>query len=239
MKSLSNRVFSIFNFPLEAGYRPPFLATVLLLTISAITSGQSKAPPKSDTQSWNDVQVTVPMNKKTDFVLLGTLRIGGNLTKPVDERWGIRFNYALQKYVTLQTSYFHREARPPNGKHESEERLTVGANFRIPLGKFTLNTRNWFERRWREPQVDAWRYRNRIQLEHPFKINKTKFNWFVSDEVFYDWSLHDWVRNRFAAGVSHTFNKHLTLEIYGMRQNDGRTKPGDVNVIGTTWRVKL
>ena len=47
------------------------------------------------------------------------------------------------------------------------------------------------------------------------------------------------VRNRFAAGVSHTFNKHLTLEIYGMRQNDGRTKPGDVNVIGTTWRVKL
>jgi len=47
------------------------------------------------------------------------------------------------------------------------------------------------------------------------------------------------VRNRFAAGVSHTFNKYLTLEIYGMRQNDGRTRPGDVNVIGTTWRVKL
>jgi len=239
MKSLSNRIFSIISLRLEAGYCPPFLAAVLLLTISAISSGQSKAPPKSDTQSWNDVQVTVPINKKFEFVLLGTLRIGGNLTKPVDERWGIRFNYALQKYVTLQTSYFHREAKPPNGKHEQEERLTVGANFRIPLGKFTLNTRNWFERRWRDPQINAWRYRNRIQLEHPFKISKTKFNWFVSDEFFYDWSFHDWVRNRFAAGVSHTFNKHLTLEVYGMRQNDGRTKPGDVNVIGTTWRIKL
>jgi hypothetical protein len=47
------------------------------------------------------------------------------------------------------------------------------------------------------------------------------------------------VRNRFAAGVSHTFNKHLTLEVYGMRQNDGSTRPDYVNVIGTTWRIKL
>ena len=214
------------------------LVVKVVLCAGVCATGQTRVP-KSDTQSWNDVQVTISINKKTEFVLLGTLRIGGNLTKPVDERWGIRFNYALKKYVTLQTVYFHREAKPPNGKHESEDRLTLGANFRVPLGKFTLNTRNWFERRWRDPQVDAWRYRNRVQLEHPFKIGKSKFVWQVSDEFFYDWSLHNWVRNRFAAGISHTFNKHLTLDIYGMRQNDGRTRPGDVNIIGTTWRVRL
>src|SRR6266478_9318121 len=115
-----------------------FIFTVLLCA-GVCATAQTKVP-KADAQSWNDVQVTVPINKKFEFVLLGTLRIGGNLTRPVDERWGIRFNYALQKYLTLQTSYFHREAKPPNGKPESEERLTVGANLRIPLGKFTLNT---------------------------------------------------------------------------------------------------
>jgi hypothetical protein len=172
-------------------------------------------------------------------VLIGTLRLGDNITKPVDERWGIRFNYALNKYITLQTLYFHRDARPPNGRHEREERGVVGANLRLPLGKFTFNSRNWVERRWREPQPDAWRYRNRLQIEHPFKIGKTKFVWLVNDEFFYDSVLNDWVRNRFAVGVNHTFNKHLTLDTYVMRQNDGRTRPGDVNIIGTTWRIRL
>jgi hypothetical protein len=213
------------------------LASVLILC-AANAKPQTRVP-KSDNQSWNDVQITVPMSKKVEMVVLGTLRLGDNFSQPVDERWGLRFNIAVNKYVTLQTSYFHRDAEPPNGRHEREERGTVGANLRVPLGKFTFNSRNWFERRWREPQVDAWRYRNRLQLEHPFKIGKTKFVWVVNDEVFYDWSLHDWVRNRFAVGVNHTFNKHFTLDTYVMRQNDGRSRPGDINVIGTTWRIKL
>jgi len=214
-----------------------FLAGLLFVSAAHVVA-QSRVP-KSDNQSWTDVQVTVPLNKKTEFVLIGTLRIGDNLTKPVDGRWGIRFNYALNKFVTLQTLYFHREAKPPNGRHESEERGTVGANLRLPIGKFTFNSRNWFERRWREPQVNAWRYRNRLQLEHPFKIGKTKFVSVVNDEFFYDWSLHGWVRNRFAVGINHTFNKHLTLDTYVMRQNDGRARPGDLNIVGTTWRIRL
>jgi hypothetical protein len=217
------------------------LAALLMGAIvlcAANAAGQSVVP-RSDTQSWNDVQFTIPLNKKTEVVMIGTLRLGDNITKPVDERWGIRFNYALNKYITLQTLYFHRDARPPNGRDEREERGVVGANLRLPLGKFTFNSRNWVERRWREPQPDAWRYRNRLQIEHPFKIGKTKFVWLVNDEFFYDSVLNDWVRNRFAVGVNHTFNKHLTLDTYVMRQNDGRTRPGDVNVIGTTWRIRL
>ncbi len=205
---------------------------------AANAAGQTPVP-KSDTQSWNDVQFTIPLNKKTEFVLIGTLRIGGNISKPVDERWGFRFNYALDKYITLQTSYFHRDARAPNARHEREERGTVGANLRLPFGKFTFNSRNWVERRWREPQPDAWRYRNRLQIEHPFKIGKAKFVWLVNDEFFYDSVLNDWVRNRFAVGINHAFNKHLTLDTYVMRQNDGRSRPGDINIIGTTWRVRL
>lgn len=212
-----------------------FLAVLLLCT-----DGHAQTPvPKADTQSWNEVQFTIPVSKKVDFLIQGTLRIGGNLSKAVDERWGFGFNYKLNKYVTLSELYFHREARPPNGRHEVEERLTLGATLRKPLGKFTLSERNSVERRWRQPQVDAWRYRNRLQLEHPFTINKAKFNWFISDEVFYDWSLHDWVRNRFAVGASHVFNKHFTGDLYYMRQNDGRSRPGDVHVIGTVMRFRL
>lgn len=214
------------------------LIAAILLCAGDRALAQTRVP-KSDTQSWNDVSLTIPLSKTVDFLLQGTLRIGGNLSHSVDERWGFGFNFKLNKYVTLNELYLHREARPPNGRHEVEERLTLGATLRQPLGKFSLIDRNWFERRWRQPQVDAWRYRNRLQLEHPFTIQKANFTWFVSDEVFYDWSVHDWVRNRLAVGASHTFNKHFTGDLYFMRQNDGRSRPGDINVIGTVMRFRL
>jgi hypothetical protein len=216
----------------------PLIALLPFATGQSLAQSQTRVP-KADTQSWNDVQLVIPLNKKIDFLIQGTVRIGGNLTSVVDERWGFGFNYKAWKYVTLNELYIHREAKPPNGRQEHEDRLTLGATVRFPLGEFTLTDRNWFERRWRDPQVDAWRYRNAVLIEHPFKIGKTKFTFGVGDEVFYDWSLHLWVRNRFAAGVSHAFNEHFTLYVYGMRQNDGRTRPGDINIIGTQMRFRM
>src|SRR5712671_7063789 len=218
-----------------------FRSPILFLAAMFVCAGDSRAQtkvPKADTESWNDVQLTIPLSRKVDFLIQGTVRIGDNLTAPVDERWGFGFNYRIQKYLTLNELYFHREATPPKGKHEYEDRLSFGATLNIPIGRFTISNRNWFERRWREPQVDAWRYRNRLQVEHPFQINKKKFTWFVSDEVFYDWSLHVWPRNRLSGGVSHPFNKHLTLELYYTRQNDSHTRPGDLNIIWSAWRIK-
>ena len=209
-----------------------------LLLCATQTTAQSRVP-ENDVQSWNDIQLTIPLNKKIDFVMQGTIRFGGNLTTAVDERWGAGFNYKLNSYVSLNASYFNREARPPNGRREQEIRATLGVTLQTTLGKFTLSDRNGFERRWRDPQVDSWRYRNRLRLEHPFSIDKTKFNWFISDEVFYDWSLNDWARNRAAVGANHAFNKHFTGELYYMRQNDGHTRPGDIHIIGTVMRLKL
>jgi len=47
------------------------------------------------------------------------------------------------------------------------------------------------------------------------------------------------VRNRFAIGASKVFNKHFTEEFFYLRQNDGVSIPGDLNVIGTTLRFRL
>jgi len=78
-----------------------------------------------------------------------------------------------------------------------------------------------------------------LQVEHPVGPAKLGLSLFVADEVFYDWSLNRWPRNRFTAGVSKVLNKHLTQDIYYLRQNDGVSVPGDLSVIGTTLRVKL
>lgn len=215
------------------------LASLILFCLSGRVCAQATAPPEKDFQSWNDLQLTIPMSKRVDFVFQGTLRMGGNISKPVDERVGIGFAFKIGKYLTFNPSYLHREARAPQGRPESEERVTLGATARFPVGKFTLSDRNLFERRFRDPQGNSTRYRNRLQVEHPFKVEKQKFTFFVIEEVFYDWSVKDWVRNRFGLGVGHPFNKHFTLDLYYMRQNDGRSRPGDINIIGTNWKFRL
>src|SRR6266705_2652846 len=64
--------------------------------------------PKSDFQSWNDVQITVPMTKKVDFTVQGTLRLGDNVSKAADQRLGIGFVFKANKYLSFTPFYFHR-----------------------------------------------------------------------------------------------------------------------------------
>jgi hypothetical protein len=103
---------------------------------------------------------------------------------------------------------------------------------------FTISDRNLFERRWRKP-LNSWRYRNRLQIERTFKPNKFEFRLFVANEVFYDWNAKDWVRNRFTVGFGKSISKQLSLDVYYLRQNDGRSRPGDLHVIGTGLRIRF
>jgi hypothetical protein len=109
----------------------------MLLTSSysqeALGQAANPAPtpvPRNDTQQWNDVQLIVPMTSKADFLLLGTLRIGRNLTRPVDERIGISFSYRPTKSVTLAPSYLHIDRQPSAGRNFFEDRVAFAATFK-------------------------------------------------------------------------------------------------------------
>src|SRR5258706_7890665 len=121
------------------------LLPIGLLVCAAPGSAQSRVP-ESDNQSWNDLQLTIPMAKKVDFTTQITLRLGDNVTQTADQRWGIGFVFKVNKYLSFNPFYFHREAQPPNGRHEYEDRATLGATVRLPAGKFTIANRNWFDR---------------------------------------------------------------------------------------------
>lgn len=215
------------------------LFSILLICCAAgRAAGQTLSrPQQADTQSWNDLQFTIPLNKEIDMILLGTLRVGRNVTHPVDERAGVNFRFNTGKYLSLTPGYLYIRMQPAARRSDSEHRLSIAATPRIPFKRFTLTDRNMFERRIRKPQVDATRYRNRLQIEVPFKPKNSKWLFFASDEVFYDWSVSDWVRNRAAIGVRKTFNKKVAVDFYYLRQNDGRSRPGDLNVIGTVFRL--
>ena len=194
---------------------------------------------QTDNQQWTDVQVAVPMTKMVDFNVLGTLRLGRDITHPVDERIGVGFTFRFGKYLTVAPNYLHIGMQPFEGRRIWENRLTLPVTVRFNVEKFRLSDRNQIERRMRNSGLKANRYRNRFQVEHPVGADKMKLTLFVADEIFYDWFVKRWVRNRFSAGVSKVFNKHYTQDIYYLRQNDGVSIPGDLHVIGATIRIRL
>lgn len=199
----------------------------------------ARAQSQTDNQLWTEVQVAMPVTSIVDFNILGTLRLGRDIHRPVDERIGAGFSFKLGKYLTVAPNYVHIGMQPFRGRRVWENRLSLPITVRFNVDKFRLSDRNLFERRLRNSGVKSTRYRNRFQVEHPIGSDKWNLSLYVSDEVFYDWIIDRWVRNRFTIGGSKVFNKHFTEDFYYLRQNDGVSIPGDLNVIGTTLRFRL
>ena len=212
-------------------------AFLVLLVLSGLASAQ--VVDRTDNQIWSDVQFAVPMTKDIDFNMLGTLRLGRDVSRPVDERIGMGFTFRFGQHVSIAPNYLYIATQPVRNRRLFESRLSLPVTLRFNVEKFRLSDRNLFERRIRNPGITSTRYRNRFQIEHSIGSDKLHLSIFVADEVFYDWSINRWVRNRFSVGGSKVLNKHFTQDIYYLRQNDGVSVPGDLNVIGTTLRVKL
>lgn len=214
-----------------------FLSALSLLCLSvAITSAQVD---RTDNQFWTDVQVAAPVTKSFDFNILGTLRVGRDWSHPIDERIGVGFTFRLGNRVTIAPHYLHIGMQPVPRRRIWENRLVLPVTVRFNAGDFRISDRNQFERRMRNSGLKANRYRNRFQVEHPVGDKDWQLSLFVADEVFYDWFVERWVRNRFSIGGTKVFNKHFTQELYYLRQNDGVSIPGDLNVLGTTLRFRL
>jgi len=212
---------------------------VLLGLLCFFVVHNARAQSQSDNQLWTDVQLAAPVTSIVDFNILGTLRLGRDIHRPVDERIGAGFTFKFGKYLTVAPNYLHIGMQPFRGRRVWENRLSLPITVRFNMDKFRLSDRNLFERRLRNSGAKSTRYRNRFQIEHPIGSDKWNLSLYVADEVFYDWSIDRWVRNRFTIGGSKVFNKHFTQDFYYLRQNDGVSVPGDLNVIGTTLRFRF
>lgn len=220
---------------------PVLLLTIFFISFTRLLAPAQRSAPEEDTQSWNELQIAVPVSKKLDFNLSGQFRFGRNFRDFVDENLGagIAFTYKPSKYLQFAPGYSYIVNRPQENRNAYENRLNLPVTVISPKFRgFTLSDRNLFERRWRKP-ANFWRYRNRLQIERTFKPNGFEFRAFASDEVFYDFRAKRWVKNRFTIGVGKPLSKQLSLDVYYLRQNDGRSRPGDIHVIGTAVRIRF
>ncbi len=215
----------------------------LVLTIifsNAFAKAQIPAPQDDeDIQSWNDVQLTVPLSKQFDFLTGATMRIGKNISRVNEGRYLIGFAWKPHRAFSITPFYFYIKARNSAGRFRIEHRLNLRASYKFPIKSFGLTHRSMFEYRMRRP-VNTWRYRPSLTFdkEIPEKII-TKAKFYITEEPFYDSATSKFSRNRFTVGITKTLSQTVAVDLYYLRQNDGHSHPGDLNVIGTSWKIKL
>lgn len=227
-----------------------FTSLLLCLLLPAIVYSQRVTPPNDDVQIWNDVQISFPLVKAKDkkgkeferlsFALLGTLRVGRNVTRPVDERAGFAFDYTINKYFSFTPSYIYRAAQPFRGRKEYEHRVRFDLSAEKKWKNFSLKDRNRVEYRIRNSRPDSVRYRNKIQLKVPVKNDgKEIFAPFVATEPFYDFREKEFTRNEFSAGISKKFNGNVSADFYYLWQRNRGIVLRNVNALGISFKIKV
>jgi hypothetical protein len=192
---------------------------------------------REDTQFWNEAQIIVPMRDRAELMFFGVLRVGRDLARPVDERGGVGVALKANRVLTIIPTWLYVAQQPAATRKNIEHRLIFNATFKFSLGKFAFTDRNLIERRLRNGRDDFTMYRNRLQIDHPASLGSFKFRVFVADEAWYDSLQNAWIRNRVSAGIIKQFSRHFTADIFYLRQNDGRARPGNAHVIGALFKL--
>jgi hypothetical protein len=215
-----------------------FCLASFFIVFCTVGGGAQTLADRTDNQSWNEILLTLPMTKRFDFIMQLSERFGDNFFgQPVDHRIGIGFVFKPHKSWTVLPYFLSIDARNARSQFRIENRLNLRIGYRLPFKKFGLSHRSTFEWRRRAPQ-NSWRYRPGISFEKDIAKIIPKSRLFITEEVFYDSILKGFSRNRFTVGMSRPLTKKLTIDVYYLRQSDGFSRPGDLNVIGTTWRVR-
>ncbi|MFZ1699692.1 MAG: DUF2490 domain-containing protein [Pyrinomonadaceae bacterium] len=205
----------------------------------AVISQTTQPQDDEDFQSWNDISITIPVSKRVDLSLQTTARFTQNVSRFNEARVGAGLSVKLTKAVSVSNAYTYIESRNSSGAFRIEHRYSLRGTYKFPTKSFGLVHRSTYEYRGRS-SGNSWRYRAALTFEKglPEKvIPKVKI--FITEEPFYMSTTRKFSRNRFTIGINKVLTPKLSLDIYYVRQNDGFSHPGDLNVIGTSWKIKL
>ncbi|HEX4948194.1 MAG TPA: DUF2490 domain-containing protein [Blastocatellia bacterium] len=196
--------------------------------------------PQDDEQFWSEAQLNGALVKdKVDLTLWEFWRHGRGFSFPTDVRTGAGLTFRINKHLTIQPTYLYLLQQPWPGVKNYSHRLLLDVTTKFNLGKFGFTNRHRYEKQLRHRRADDTQLRERLTIDHPARLGDFKFNVFVSDEIFYSTTFKAVYRNRIAAGITKNFSPRFSADFFYLRQNDGRSRPGDIHAVGTVLRVRM
>lgn len=225
------------------------LYLIFIFVCSASVIFSQDTANKTEFNIWNETSITFPLLKDTDksgkefermnLTFLGTLRLGRDSLRPIDERIGVGINYRLNKYVSLAPDIFYRNSQPVPGNNSIETRFRMAVVLQKSWSRFSLNNRQQVEYRLRNSRKDDVRYKPRLRLNVPItKEKKEIITPFASVEPYYNITTHKWTRNEIFLGFGKKFNNIFSTDIYYLNVKDA-SLPKQVHGLGIGLKFRV
>lgn len=215
----------------RASYKFLLLLTLVLTFVSG-AAAQPESAGEDTQQAAVASGVTVPLTEKVEVFALGAYIRGERATTFAQ----IDVRFKVNKFLTITPGYFGLFIPKVNGRRDYDNRARIAATLNFTARKLQISTRNLVERRFRTSE-DSTRYRNQIQLKHPVKLGKAKFDVFGYTEPFYDFDQKQLTRNHAALGAGKTFAERYTTEVYYFGQNIRERKT--IHALVFSFNVRL
>jgi Protein of unknown function (DUF2490) len=164
------------------------------------------------------LEVNVPVQKQVALRLYGFYI--GDLKAPVAQ---VDVPIRATKFLTITPSYMYYSV-PASGLNElasrptkftdsyEENQFRVDATVAFSVRNFEIYARNMYVRRLRPtPLEDINRYRGRVGVAYPFKVQGRTLKPFASYESFYE-RTGGWNRDRIWTGVTVPVHKQVMLQ---------------------------
>jgi hypothetical protein len=223
------------------------LFTFALIFFGANFAFSQTAPLPSAFQSWNEVQLILPIadgkdakGKRIDKVsatFSGVLRVGRRNFDFLDKRLGATLDFRVNRHLSLLAGAVYRKNKLVENRRRFETRLNLGATFFTTWRGFNIRDRNMFEHRLRNSRSDLDLYCQRIQISRSVKFGgKEAFAPFISEEGYYDLRLRKWIQNEFFAGITRKLNRRTSIDLAYVRVD---AAPTNVNGLSVGLKIRL
>ncbi|MBK9152698.1 MAG: DUF2490 domain-containing protein [Chloracidobacterium sp.] len=192
-----------------------------------------------EVQSWNDLQVSVPITKSLDLITMATVQFGQRLTNVDNVRYSVGVRKDFSDNISVLPFVTFISDRNVLGRFRYEYRYSLMAQVKNEFRGFGIAHRSRFEYRFR-PGRNTWRYRPSIIIEKnlPEKLVKG-MKVYVIEEPFYDSASGRFSRNRISAGFNKALSRKLSFDVYYLYQGDNFSRSSSTKVIGTAMKVTL
>jgi hypothetical protein len=214
--------------------------------VDAPDAAESGSVPGSVVAPSSYLELIAPLRDKIDLELYGFYV--GDLKVPVAQ---VDLPIRTTKFLTITPSYMSYRV-PASGLDEiagqpgaftdayDEHQFRIAATVRFSIGKFRIDDRNMYVRRFQPaPADDSNRYRNRIRVVYPLAVKGNVWATFAAYEAYYDEGRNGgWNKNRVWAGVRLPLNKHLSFEPSYLWEGNQGTKDVHYLMFGLIVRTK-
>jgi hypothetical protein len=200
---------------------PPTLLAICLLSLGAscvaqevdVPSGRGRGSVVAPT-GW--AELITPVQQRVDLKLysfyigeVGAPAAQADVTVRATKFLSITPSYL---YYSVPASGLNQLANLSRGFTSSfqEHQFRIDGTVMFSIHNFEISERNMYVRRFL-PTSDINRYRNKIALAHPLKIDGHIWKPFASYEAFYDQGS-GWTKKRVWTGVTVPIQKHVSLQ---------------------------